>query len=81
MKTAISLNDGLARAADETARQLGLSRSRLFAVALGEFIERRRRQEMQRRLDDVYGGAVEPAEKPILKGVRTAFGRTVRERW
>ena len=40
-KTAISINDGLLQEADETARLMGLSRSRLFALAVGEFCNER----------------------------------------
>lgn len=42
MKTAISIDDGLLREADETARMMGLSRSRLFALAVGDFLRRQR---------------------------------------
>jgi len=38
MKTAISIDDGLLQEADETARLMGLSRSRLFALAVGDFL-------------------------------------------
>jgi metal-responsive CopG/Arc/MetJ family transcriptional regulator len=40
MKTAISIDDRLLREADEAARLMGLSRSRLFALAVGEFLKR-----------------------------------------
>ena len=39
MKTAISIDDGLLQEADETARLMGLSRSRLFALAVGDFLQ------------------------------------------
>jgi metal-responsive CopG/Arc/MetJ family transcriptional regulator len=51
MKTAISLDDTLLREADETARQMGLSRSALFALALAEFLERRRQEQMLLQLN------------------------------
>jgi metal-responsive CopG/Arc/MetJ family transcriptional regulator len=37
MKAAISMDDKILREADETARRMGLSRSRLFALAVGDF--------------------------------------------
>ncbi len=40
MKTTISIDDGLLQAADETARLMGLSRSRLFALAVDDFLQR-----------------------------------------
>ena len=81
MKTAISINDGLLREADETARQMGLSRSRLFALAVGDFLQRQRRERMLLRLNEVYADHVEPAEKRLLKGIKVKVRRTVKEHW
>jgi len=46
MKTAISIDDRLLQEADETAQLMGLSRSRLFALAVGNFLGQRRREQM-----------------------------------
>jgi len=63
MKTAISMDDGLLQEADETAHRLGLSRSRLFALAVGDFLQRHRREQMLRQLNEVYAGGMEPAKR------------------
>jgi predicted transcriptional regulator len=81
MKTAISMDDGLLQEADETARQMGLSRSRLFALAVGDFLQRQRREQMLLRLNEVYAKGVEPAERRLLKGIKAKVRRTVKERW
>jgi predicted transcriptional regulator len=81
MKTAISIEDGLLRDADETARRMGLSRSRFFALAVGDFLRRQRREQMLLRLNEVYANGMEPAEKRLLKGIKTRVRRTVKERW
>ena len=44
MKIAISIADGLLNEADRSARRMGLSRSRFFAFAMGEFLERLRKE-------------------------------------
>jgi hypothetical protein len=36
---------------------------------------------MLRRLNEVYSGPLEPAEKRLLKGFKTKFSRTVTEPW
>src|ERR1039458_9453490 len=69
MKTAISIDDGLLQEADETARLMGLSRSRLFALAVGDFLQRQRREQMLLRLNEVYAEGMEPAETAPLKGI------------
>jgi metal-responsive CopG/Arc/MetJ family transcriptional regulator len=54
MKTAVSLPDKLFEEAEKTAEEMGIPRSRLFARALEEFIERHRRENITERLNRVY---------------------------
>lgn len=81
MKTAISIDDGLLQEADQTARLMGLSRSRLFAIAVGHFLERQRQERMLLQLNEVYANEPEPAEKRLLKGIKVKARRTVKDRW
>ena len=81
MKTAISIDDGLLQEADETARVMGLSRSRLFALAVGDFLQRQRQEQMLVRLNEVYAGGPEPAEKSLLKKIKAKVRPAVKERW
>jgi metal-responsive CopG/Arc/MetJ family transcriptional regulator len=81
MKTAISIEDELLREADQTARIMGLSRSRLFAVAVRHFLERQQQEQMLLRLNEVYASAPESAEKRVLKGIKAKVRRTLKERW
>jgi hypothetical protein len=81
MKTAISIDDGLLHDADEAARVMGLSRSRLFALAVGDFLARQRGEEMLRRLNEVYASGIEPAEKRLLKGIKAKVRPAAKERW
>jgi metal-responsive CopG/Arc/MetJ family transcriptional regulator len=80
MKTAISIDDGLLQEADDTARRLGVSRSRLFALAVGDFLARQRQEQMLARLNKVYAGPAE-SETRLLKGMRSKMHRTLKERW
>jgi metal-responsive CopG/Arc/MetJ family transcriptional regulator len=81
MKTAISMEDELLQQADETARRMGVSRSRLFALAVADFLERRRQEQMLHRLNEVYASGMEPAEKRLLKGIKSKVRRAAKERW
>jgi antitoxin MazE6 len=81
MKTAISIDEELLQQADKTARRMGLSRSRLFALAVGDFLQRQRREQMLRRLNEVYADGLEPGEERLLKGIKAKVRRTVKERW
>jgi len=81
LKTAISIDDRLLQEADETARLLGLSRSRLFALAVSDFLQRQRQEQMLRRLNEVYANGAEPAERSLLKKIKAKVRPTVKERW
>ena len=81
MKTAVSIDDGLLREADEMARQLGVSRSRLFALAVRDFLQQRRQQNILRQLNEVYAGGLKPTEKRLLNRIKVKVRRTVKDRW
>ena len=80
MKTAIFVDNGLLKEVDQTARLMGLSRSRLFAVAVGEFLQRRRREQMLHRLNEVYADGMDAAERAFLSGTKTKLRRVLKER-
>lgn len=64
MKTAISIPDPLFEQADQMARQLGLSRSQLYAVAVESFLKDHEQQAVTAALDRIYGeepSALDPA--------------------
>jgi hypothetical protein len=58
-----------------------LSRSRLFALAVGEFLKRRRREEMLLRLNEVYANGVDLAEKRLVARIKNKLRPAVKERW
>ena len=55
MKTAISVPDPLFKAADRASKRLKISRSRLYSMALDEFLRTSGAMNVRERLDDVYG--------------------------
>lgn len=81
MKTAISIDDDLLREADRTARQMHLSRSRLFAVAVEDYLRRRRANEILDQLNRVYGGDPEVEERRTMAKMKAKFHSTIKERW
>lgn len=81
MKTAISLDGHLLEEADRTARALGLSRSRLFSMALEDYLRQRRQEQMIEQLNQVYSDQPDPAEARTAHSMKTKFRRTIKERW
>ena len=64
MKTAVSVPDELFRKAEAAARRLRVSRSRLYATAISEFLERQNSNAVTERLNEVYSheaSGVDPA--------------------
>ena len=64
MKTAVSVPDALFRKAEAAARRLKVSRSRLYATAISEFLERQKSNAITERLNEVYSrrpAKVDPA--------------------
>ena len=81
MKTAISVDGHLLHEADQAARQMGLSRSRLFSLALENYLRQRRQEEMIGRLNKVYAGEPDPVDLRTAKRMKAKFRATIRERW
>lgn len=75
MKTAVSIPDPVFRAGERLAKHLRIPRSRLYALALAEYVERQSDAEITRRMDAAL--AAHPlAADPF---VREAARRTVRK--
>jgi hypothetical protein len=64
MKTAVSVPDDLFRKAEDVARRLRISRSRLYTTAISEFLNRQQCDTVTERLNQVYSkqkAKVDPA--------------------
>jgi hypothetical protein len=81
MKTAISVDGQLLTEADRTAREMGLSRSRLFSLALEAYLRHRRQEEIVEQLNRAYSGKPDPASAPTLRRMKAKFRSTIRDRW
>ena len=54
MKTAISINDDVFLEAEQTAHQLGLSRSKLYSMAILEFVQNHNPETITAKLNEIY---------------------------
>jgi hypothetical protein len=55
MKTAISISDSVFYAAEETASYMGIPRSKLYTLALEEYINKHNGEMITKKLNEVYG--------------------------
>ena len=67
MKTAISIPDNLFKHAERTARNLKISRSHLFSVAIEEYLENHTQGQVAERLNSVYTTEENELDGNILK--------------
>jgi len=81
MKTAISVEDRLMEEADQAARAMRVSRSRLVSLALRDYLDQRRREGMLERLNEIYGNKQAASDASLLPKMKAKFRQTVRERW
>jgi len=70
MKVALSIPDELFESAETVGKRLGVSRSRLYATALAEFLAKHRGRKVTDRLNTVYGtedSRVEPTVRRLQR--------------
>ena len=78
MKVALSIPDDLFESAETLGKRLGLSRSRLYATALADYLAKHRGRKTTERLNAVYA---DPSD-PLDPALRRAQSKTVgRDRW
>jgi len=74
MKTAISLPDKIYFEAEETAQNMGISRSALYLNALTEYIKKNNRKYITQKLNEVYNDdyykEFEPISNSALESIR-----------
>ena len=85
MKTAISIPDHIFEAAERAAAEMGLTRSALYARAVGEFVERRDSGRVTALLDAVHAerdSALDPRLAAMqLLSLGAAAGTGTDEEW
>jgi len=78
MKIALSIPDDLFQTAETLGKRLGVSRSRLYATALAEFLAKHRGRRITEQLDAVYGRE----ESRLPPGLRRLQRRSIEpESW
>ena len=75
MKTAISIPDDVFAAADELARELGQSRSHLYAQAVREYLARHSSDSVTEALDSVWADVQDEDRSFAAEAGRRALER------
>lgn len=82
VKTAISLESELFQQAEEIAREMQIPRSRLFALALEEFIHRYQNRQLLEQINAAYAEE-EPdtEEQAIQRSMRQRMRQALEGEW
>lgn len=81
IKTAISIDKPLFEQVNDLARELNTSRSRIFALAAKEFIQRRKNQKLLQAINDAYDDAPDEKEESVRSNVRSRHLKMVEGQW
>lgn len=75
MKVAVSIPEGLFDSAESLGKRLGVSRSRLYATALAEFLAKHQGRKTTARLNRVYATEEGGLDKPLRRRQAQSVGR------
>ena len=81
VKTAISLQENLLQKIDSLARELDMSRSRLFALAAEEFLQRYQNQQLLETINAAYDDLPEPTDENLLQQRRYQHRQIIEGQW
>lgn len=81
IKTAISIEKSLFEQAEVIARTMKVSRSKLFVIALQEFIEHQKNKEMLANINAAYSDEADISEQPLRRKLRQQHRRIVVGQW
>jgi metal-responsive CopG/Arc/MetJ family transcriptional regulator len=74
MKTAISIPDKVFKEADRAAKRLGISRSELYARAVEEYVDRLRRTDVTKRVDEACADVDTRVDPALRRAQSQAVG-------
>lgn len=81
VKTAISIEKNLFDQADEYARTMKVSRSRLFVIALQEFFEHQKNRELLSQINAAYADEPDSTEQTLRHKSRREHRRLTEGEW
>ena len=81
VKTAISVQKPLFEQAEKLARQMKVPRSRLFVLALEEYIQRQQNRKLLAQFNAGCADEPDPAELVLREKSLKAYRETVEDGW
>ena len=67
MKTAISIPNPIFEAAEQLAKELGMSRSELYTTAIASYVEAHRSEDVTEKLNQIYAAETATIDPALLQ--------------
>jgi metal-responsive CopG/Arc/MetJ family transcriptional regulator len=77
MKTAISVPDDIFKELEEFSKEHDYSRSEVFAMAVKEFLEKRKSKELLNALNEAYSESESPEEITVRERGKRYFAKKI----
>jgi metal-responsive CopG/Arc/MetJ family transcriptional regulator len=81
IKTAISLKESLFEQVEALAQEMKISRSRLFVLALEDYLRRHQNLQLLERINQAYRDAPDATEQKRLRRARRHHRKIVEGTW
>jgi len=81
IRTAISLEKSLFEQVEALADEMQISRSRLFVLALEDFIRHHQSQQLLERINAAYDDTPDPSEQTLQRRMRPQHRQIVEGEW
>jgi metal-responsive CopG/Arc/MetJ family transcriptional regulator len=81
IKTAISIQKSLFDQAERLSRQMKVPRSRVFALALEEYLQRQQNLELLAQFNAAYADEPTPAERTLREKSLKAYRDSIEDEW
>jgi metal-responsive CopG/Arc/MetJ family transcriptional regulator len=81
IKTAISIEQPLFKEIEALAKEMKISRSRLFSVAVRDFIQHHKNQELLNAINAAYNDRPDFSEERLNKQMKSKQRRLVKDTW
>ena len=81
VKTAISMPERLFKELEAAAEEMQLSRSKVFALAVKDFLRARENQRILEQLNRVYADGPDEEEQEFLEQMKVRYRKIIEGEW
>ncbi len=81
VKTAVSLDRALYEQVDVLANKMKVSRSRLFTMALQDFLRRHDNEQLLQEINKAYQDEADPGQQTLRRGMQRIHRKILGGQW